>query len=67
MKLLGNTKSKTTKDKNDEIVPYLEIAEVLLVHCTVFNNDCQYDSGVLCTFGHLVNDYGFFVSCEKYG
>ena len=33
MKLLGNTKSKITKDKNDENVPHLEITEVVLVHC----------------------------------
>ena len=30
MKLLGNTKNKITKDKNDENVPHLEIAEVIL-------------------------------------
>ena len=33
MKLLGSTKSKITKDENDENVPYLEITEVVLVHC----------------------------------
>ena len=32
MRLLGSTKNKTTKDKNGENVPYLEITEVLLVH-----------------------------------
>ena len=30
MKLLGSTKNKITKDKNDENVPHLEIAEVIL-------------------------------------
>ena len=47
MKLLGNTKNKTTKDKNDENVPHLEITEVVLVHCDIVNNDYQKDSRVL--------------------
>ena len=29
MKLLGSTKSKINKDKNDENVPHLEINEVI--------------------------------------
>ena len=33
MKLLGITKYKITKDKNDENVPHLEITEVVLVQC----------------------------------
>ena len=41
MKLLGSTKNKTTKEKNGEIVPHLEITEVVLVHCNIFNNDYQ--------------------------
>ena len=39
MKLHGSTKSKTTKDKNCENVPRLEITEVVLVHCDIVNND----------------------------
>ena len=36
MKLLGRTKSKITKDENDENVPHLEITEViLLVHANI--------------------------------
>ena len=50
MKLLGSTKNKTTKDKNGENVPYLEITEVVLVHCNIVNNDYQHDSKVLYTF-----------------
>ena len=50
MKSLGSTKSKITKDKNGENVPHLEITEVLLVHCNIFNNDYQHGSGVLCAF-----------------
>ena len=41
MKLLGNTVNKITKDKNGENVPYLEITEVILVHCNMVNNVYQ--------------------------
>ena len=41
MKLLGCTKNKINKDKNDENVPYLEINEVVLVHCNIVNNNYQ--------------------------
>ena len=41
MKLLGNAKSKITKDKNGENVPHLEITEVVLIHCNIVNNDYQ--------------------------
>ena len=50
MKLLGSTKNKITKDKNGENVPYLEITEVVLVHCNTLNNDYQQDSRVLYIF-----------------
>ena len=32
MKLLEITKSKITKDENDENVPHLEITELVLIH-----------------------------------
>ena len=38
MKLHGSTKSKITKDKNSENVPYLKITEVILTHCNFVNN-----------------------------
>ena len=50
MKLLGSTKSKITKDNNDENVPNSEINEVVLIHCNVVNNNCQQDSRVLYVF-----------------
>ena len=50
MKLLGSVKNKITNDKNGENVPHLEIAEVVLVHCNVVNNDYQQDSRVLYTY-----------------
>ena len=50
MKLLGSTKSKITKDENCKNVPHLEITEVVLIHCNIFNNDYQQDSKFLYTF-----------------
>ena len=50
MKLLESTENKTTKDKNGENVPHIEITEVILVHCTIVNNNYQKDSRALYTF-----------------
>ena len=50
MKLLRSTKSKITKNKNDENVLHLEITEVVLIHCNIVNNNYQQDSRVLYTF-----------------
>ena len=50
MNLLGSTKSKITKDKNCENVPYLEITEVVLLHCNVVGNSYKQNSRVLYTF-----------------
>ena len=50
MKSLGSSKSKTAKDENGENVPYLEITEVVLIHCNVVNNSYQQNSRVLYTF-----------------
>ena len=50
MKLLGSTASKTTKDKNGENAPDLEIKKVVLIHCNVINNSYQQNSGVFYTF-----------------
>ena len=61
MKILGSTKIKITKDKNGENVPQLELTEVILVNCNIFNNQYQQDSKVLRTvvtnksFGQLLN------------
>ena len=49
MKLLGSTKSKTTKDINGENVRHLEITEVIQGHSNIANNDYQQDSRVLYT------------------
>ena len=50
MKLLRSTKIKIKKDENCEIVRYLEITEVVLIHCNIVNNYCQQNSRVLETF-----------------
>ena len=50
MKLFGSTENKITKDKNSGNVPHLEIAEVVLVHCNIVNNDYQQDLRVLYMF-----------------
>ena len=50
IKLLESTKSKIAKDENDENVLYLEITEVVLIHCNVVNNSYQQESRVLYKF-----------------
>ena len=47
MKLLGSTENK---DKYGANVPHLEINEVVLVHCNIFNKDFHQDSRVLYAF-----------------
>ena len=54
MKLLRTTKSKINTDKNGVNVPNLQIAEVVLVHRNIVNNDNQQDSRVFYTF-FLIN------------
>ena len=49
MRLLGSTEKKI-KDKNGENITHLDIAEVVLVHCNIVNNEYQQDSRVLFTF-----------------
>ena len=50
MKLLESTENKISKNKNGENVPHLQIAEAVLVHYDIVNNDYQQDSRVLYTF-----------------
>ena len=40
MKLLKNTKNEITNE-NEQILPNLEITEVVLVYCSIVNNDFQ--------------------------
>ena len=53
MKLLGNTKSKITKDENGENVSHLEITEAALIHFNIVNNNYQQNSRVLYRFVQL--------------
>ena len=50
MQLLGSSKKVVDKNKDGEIVPRLETAEVVLVHCNLVNNNYQQASKVLFTF-----------------
>ena len=50
MKLLGSSKTRITKDENDEDVPNLKVVEVVLVHCNLVNDDYQQESRILYTF-----------------
>ena len=47
VKLLGSTKSKLTKVENDENVPHLEIAEIVLIRCNIINNGYQQNTRAL--------------------
>ena len=50
MNLLGSTKNKVTKNENGKNVLHLEIAQVVLVHCSLVNNDYQQNLRDLNTF-----------------
>ena len=50
MKLFGSTKKLIDKTKNGEKVPSLEVAEVVLIHCNLVDNQYQQRSEVLYTF-----------------
>ena len=50
MKLIGSTERKRTKNKNGENFPHLEIAELILIHCNLANNNYQQNLRILYTF-----------------
>ena len=50
MKIVGGTKSKVTKNENGENVSNLEITSVVLVHCSIVNNNYQGNSRFLHIF-----------------
>ena len=47
MKLVGSTEKKIAENKNGEIVPHLEIIELIFVQCNIVSNDYQRNSKVL--------------------
>ena len=50
MTLLGSLTDTIDGDKNSELVPKLESADLVLVHCNLVNNSYQQASKVLFTF-----------------
>ena len=50
IKLLESTKSKITKNRNGENIPYLEITEIVLINCNVVSNSYQQNSRVSYKF-----------------
>ena len=50
MKMSSGTKKSIDKTKNEEIVPSLEVVEVVLVKCNLVDNKYQQKSEVLYTF-----------------
>ena len=50
MQLLGSSKKVIKNNKDGEIVPRLEAAEIVLVHCNLVNNSYQQASKLLFTF-----------------
>ena len=50
MQLLGSSKKEIDQDKDGELVPKIEIVDVVLIHCNVVNNTHQQKSRVLFSF-----------------
>ena len=50
MELLGSLINIIDQDKDGELVPKLEVIEIVLVHCNLVNNSYQQTSKVLFTF-----------------
>ena len=50
MQLLGSSNNTIDSDKDGELVPKLEVVEVVLVHCNLVNNSYQKAPKVLFTF-----------------
>ena len=50
MKLLGSKKKEITINEDDELVPRLEMVNVILMHYNLVNNNYQQASNVLITF-----------------
>ena len=50
MKLVRSSKSKITKEKKGDNVPYLEVNELVLVYCNIANKNYQQNSKILHKF-----------------
>ena len=51
MKLLGSSKKEISKYRDGELIPKLEDADAVSIHCNLVNNTHQQVSKVLFTFG----------------
>ena len=65
LKLLGSTKSKITKDENGKNVHYIEITEVVLIHCNVVNNSYHQNSRVFTAQKKKFSIKDFFSKCDQ--
>ena len=69
IKLLESTENEITEDKNSVDVLLLEVIEVILVQCKIFNNDCKKKIQEFCMhlfqINHLVDYWKFHqqISC----
>ena len=50
MRLLGSSKKDISQDKDGEILPKLDVVNVVLMHCNLVNNTYQQASRVLFNF-----------------
>ena len=50
MKLFASIESTITENKNGENIPHLEIAELVLIHCNIVDNNYQQNSRIIYTF-----------------
>ena len=57
MKLLESTEKKITKEKNSENILLLEITEIIIVHCNIFNNDYQQVSCSNSAICSIIEDF----------
>ena len=55
MKLIGSTESKITKNEICKNVPYLEITDVVFIHCNVVNN--SFHQNKVLHFQYLVQNF----------
>ena len=64
MALFGSTEKRIDKTKNGEKVLGLEVVEVVLVQCSLVNNQYQQNSEVLYTFTPN-KSYAYLLNVEQ--
>ena len=63
MKLFCGTRKIIEKTKNGEIVPSLEVPDIVLVQCNLTDNQYLQKTGVVYTFTHN-KPYGYLINIE---